>query len=144
MTERVEQGICITFCIKLEHSSTETIWMIQEAAAVGNWIQYSPNQNPSKLFYGYQQNDPTVYMARLKTQKSQHDTEEEQRWRDWPCLTSRLTRQVGIPNIPNHCCQKCLYPCGYFCSYLKRIASSHWPPGASTSCLYMNVPDCCP
>ena len=37
MTEQVEQQICITFCIKLEHSSVETIWMIQKAAAIGNW-----------------------------------------------------------------------------------------------------------
>ena len=31
MTEQVEQQICIKFCIKLEHSSTETIWLIQKA-----------------------------------------------------------------------------------------------------------------
>ena len=37
MTEQVEQQICIKFCIKLEHSSTETIQMIQKAAAMGNW-----------------------------------------------------------------------------------------------------------
>ena len=37
MTEPVEQWICIKFCIKLEHSSTETIQMIQKAAAVGSW-----------------------------------------------------------------------------------------------------------
>ena len=36
MTEQVEQGISIKFCIKLEHSSVETIWMIQKAAALGN------------------------------------------------------------------------------------------------------------
>ena len=30
MTEHVEQ-ICIIFCIKLEHSSMETIWMIRKA-----------------------------------------------------------------------------------------------------------------
>ena len=30
MTEQVEQQICIKFCIKLEHSSSETIWMIQK------------------------------------------------------------------------------------------------------------------
>ena len=39
MTERVEQRIHIKFCIKLEHSSTETIWMTQKAAAMGNcWL----------------------------------------------------------------------------------------------------------
>ena len=27
MTEQVDQQICIKFCIKLEHSSVETIWM---------------------------------------------------------------------------------------------------------------------
>ena len=36
MTEWVEWWICIKFCVKLEHSSTETIWMIQKAAAMGN------------------------------------------------------------------------------------------------------------
>ena len=37
MTDRVEQQICIKFCIKIEHSTTEAIQMIQKAAAVGNW-----------------------------------------------------------------------------------------------------------
>ena len=37
MTEQVEQLICNKFCIKLEHSSGETIWMIQKTAARGNW-----------------------------------------------------------------------------------------------------------
>ena len=31
MIECVEQRICIKFCVKLEHSSTETIQMIQKA-----------------------------------------------------------------------------------------------------------------
>ena len=30
MTEQVPQQICIKFCIKLEQSSAETIWMIQK------------------------------------------------------------------------------------------------------------------
>ena len=37
MTEGAEQWICIKFCIKLEHSSMETIWVIQKATATGNW-----------------------------------------------------------------------------------------------------------
>ena len=32
MTERVEQQICIKFCVKLEHSSVETVQIIQKAA----------------------------------------------------------------------------------------------------------------
>ena len=45
MTEQVEQWICIKFCIKLEHSSTETIWMSWKAAAMGNWLlAASPQQ----------------------------------------------------------------------------------------------------
>ena len=36
MTEWV-QRICIKFCVKLRHSSPETIWMIQKPAAMGNW-----------------------------------------------------------------------------------------------------------
>ena len=31
MTERIEQRICIKFCVKLEHPSMETIQMIQKA-----------------------------------------------------------------------------------------------------------------
>ena len=34
---RVEQRIYIRFCVKLGHSSTETIQTIQRAAATGNW-----------------------------------------------------------------------------------------------------------
>ena len=37
MTEGVEQRICIKFCVKLEHSSTETIQMIQKATAISKW-----------------------------------------------------------------------------------------------------------
>ena len=45
MTEWVDQWICVKFCIKLEHSSTETIWMIQKAAAMGNkWLAASSQE----------------------------------------------------------------------------------------------------
>ena len=37
MTERVERWICIKFCIKLEHSSSKAIQVIQKATAMGNW-----------------------------------------------------------------------------------------------------------
>ena len=37
MTEKVQPQICIKFCLMLEHSSRETIPMIQKATAVGNW-----------------------------------------------------------------------------------------------------------
>ena len=37
MSKQVEHQICIQFCIKFEHSSVETIQMIQEAAATGEW-----------------------------------------------------------------------------------------------------------
>ena len=36
MTERVEQPIFIKFFIELEHSSMETIGVIQKAVAMGN------------------------------------------------------------------------------------------------------------
>ena len=37
MTKWGEQWICIRLCVKLEHSSVETIWMIQNTTAMGNW-----------------------------------------------------------------------------------------------------------
>ena len=36
MTEQVMQQIYFKFCIKIEHSSVETIQMIQKATAMGN------------------------------------------------------------------------------------------------------------
>ena len=46
MTEWVEQWIYIRFCVKLEHSSIETIWMIHNATAMGNWwLAVSSPQN---------------------------------------------------------------------------------------------------
>ena len=36
MTEK-GQWICIQFCVKLEHSSSESIQMILKASAMGNW-----------------------------------------------------------------------------------------------------------
>ena len=45
MTEWTEQWICIKFCVKFKHFSTETIQMIQKAAAMGNqWLETSPQQ----------------------------------------------------------------------------------------------------
>ena len=45
-TERAEQWVCIRFCVKLEHSSTETIQLVQKAAAMGNWwLAASSRQN---------------------------------------------------------------------------------------------------
>ena len=37
MTEQVKQRIRIKFCVKLEHSLTESIRMIQKATTIGNW-----------------------------------------------------------------------------------------------------------
>ena len=36
MTEQVEQRIYIKLFVKFEHSSAQTIWMIQKAAGMGN------------------------------------------------------------------------------------------------------------
>ena len=45
MTEWVEQSTCIKFCIELEHSSVETIQIIQKAAAMGtsDWKLHHKN-----------------------------------------------------------------------------------------------------
>ena len=46
MTEGEEQWICIKFCVKLEHSSVETIWMIQKVTAMGSWWLAASSQHP--------------------------------------------------------------------------------------------------
>ena len=65
MTEQVKQWTCIKFCIKLEHCSAETIYMIQKAAAMGNWWlaasswQYTYSHISSLAeFFGEISNDP--------------------------------------------------------------------------------------
>ena len=46
MTEQMEQQICIKFSVKLEHSSAETLGMIQSAVAIGNcWLAASSPQH---------------------------------------------------------------------------------------------------
>ena len=45
MTERAEQRICIKLCVKLEHSSTETIRMVQNTAAMGSWWLAASSQH---------------------------------------------------------------------------------------------------
>ena len=45
MTEQIEQRICIKFCVKLEHFSMETIWMIQKAIAMSTWWLAASSQN---------------------------------------------------------------------------------------------------
>ena len=42
MTGRVEQQVCLQFCIKLEHSSTKTISVIQKPTA-GDWQLHHDN-----------------------------------------------------------------------------------------------------
>ena len=37
-----------------------------------------PNQNPRKLFSGFQKTHPKVYMEKQKIQNSQHNIKEEQ------------------------------------------------------------------
>ena len=45
ITERVEQWICIKFCVKRGHSSSETSQMIQRATAMGNWWLAASSQH---------------------------------------------------------------------------------------------------
>ena len=55
MTEGVEQWICIIFCVKFGHSSVETIWMIQEAAAMGTWWLAASSQHSTCSCITYHQ-----------------------------------------------------------------------------------------
>ena len=64
MTEQIEQWICIKFCIELECPSTEIIWVIQKATAMGNWWLAASSQQhthyASRLvqFFGETSNHP--------------------------------------------------------------------------------------
>ena len=75
MTERVEQWICVKFCVKLAHSSAETIQMIQKATAKGNWrlaalswqCTHSYITSPAE-FFGKISNHPAPYSPELALQ----------------------------------------------------------------------------
>ena len=47
--QQMQSKICIKFCIKLEHSSMETIQMIQKATAMGNWWLADSSQQRTHL-----------------------------------------------------------------------------------------------
>ena len=47
MTERVEQQICLKFCVKLKCSSMETIWMMPQLWATGDWQLHHDNASNS-------------------------------------------------------------------------------------------------
>ena len=56
MTERVEQRVCIKFGVKIEQSSTETIWMIEKAAAMatGDWqLHHNTPAHASRLMQNF-------------------------------------------------------------------------------------------
>ena len=68
MTERVEQWICIRFCIMFEHSSVETIQMIQKVTVMGNWWLAASSQQcvcscitSGAEFFGKTSNHPGVW-----------------------------------------------------------------------------------
>ena len=59
------QWLCIKFYVKLEHSSTETIQMIQKATGMGNWRLAASSQQPAHScimpatkFFGKTSNHP--------------------------------------------------------------------------------------
>ena len=56
-TERVEQQICIIFCVKIEHCSVETIWMIPKAFR-GNARSAEQTKVWHKCFKDDQERDP--------------------------------------------------------------------------------------
>ena len=61
MTEWVKQRICIKFCVNLEHSSMESIQMIEKAAAMGKWwVAASSQQHGCSCaeFFGEASNHP--------------------------------------------------------------------------------------
>ena len=65
MTTQVEQWSCLQFCVKFEHSSEETLWMIQKATGMGNWwLAASSLQGPCSCimsceeFFGKTSNHP--------------------------------------------------------------------------------------
>ena len=65
MTEWVEIQICIKFCVKLKHSSMETIQVLQKAATMGNWWLAASSQRRARScimchseFFGKTSNHP--------------------------------------------------------------------------------------
>lgn len=57
-------------------------------------ITMNPNQNPSQLFCGYQQNNSNIYLESQKAQNSQHNFEEQSD--DGHYSTSELTKVFNI------------------------------------------------
>ena len=73
--EQVEQQICKKLCDKLEHSSAETIWMIQKLSAMGNWwlvalsrqCTYSCIMSPAVFWQNIKSGDSVPLQPRFGT-----------------------------------------------------------------------------
>ena len=122
MTEQVEQWIYIKFCVKLEHSSTETIWMIQKVTAMGNcwWASSSRQRAHSYItscaeFFGKTSNHPgdsgplqprfdTLWLLAFPKTKITFEREEilDQRWDSgrYDTTADVTGRTVWGPKIP--------------------------------------------
>ena len=59
------------------HGLENSVLLTCQFFTTSSEIQLNPNQNSSKLFYGYWQTDSKVSMESEKTQNSQHNIEGE-------------------------------------------------------------------
>ena len=164
MTERVEQRICIKFCLKLEHSSMETIQMIQKATAVGNWWLATSSQQCTCLcimfhaeFFGKKSNHPgdssllqprfgTLQLLDFPKTKITFEREEiSDHWWDsgWQGSWWQLGELWEVPRcllwrgLRHHCLIHNV-SCIFFnkCLYFSYYMKNGWIPSGQTSSMF--------
>ena len=99
MTEQVEQQISIKFCVKLEHSSAETIQMIQKAFG-DNAMSAVQIKVWHRCFKGGREcleSDPRS--GRPATSRTPENVEQVPAAinKDWPLTVGELEVDLGIP-----------------------------------------------
>ena len=101
MTAWVEQQICIEFCIKLEHSSTKTIWIIEKAFR-DNSMSAAQIQLWHKCYKDSQESvESNPHSGRPATSRTPENFEHVQAAinKDWQLTVWELEANLGILKI---------------------------------------------
>ena len=97
MAEPVEQWICIKFCVKLEHSATETISMIQKITAMGNgWLAASSGQHACSCFIPHAEFFGEHQITQVTQPHYTIDLTRWDFWLKWPLKGKRFHTTIEI------------------------------------------------
>ena len=101
MTERVEQQICIKVCVKLEHSSSETIWRIRRLLGMTQWVATQIKVWHRCFKDGWESVESDPHSGRPAPSRTPENVARVQVAinKDWWLTVEELEADLGIPKL---------------------------------------------